>query len=507
MTLLPLRVRHRIAVAALVAVGAVAPVPAGAQAADAPDSFSIDTAATGMLIEVSAPAALPLDVLAGVAYAQVGVNSQPRIQSTASPLFVPLLQDVGLLGGTSGVLGIGVRLVPGLVVGLPTLIGLAPLPIDAGLLPLEPLAEFATSLPVPAVPPLGCTANLPDEPREVECGGGAQDFFGFRVGAASARSVAEGDIEDPSTLSSRSDASVAGVAPSGGQPIAAVSAAAMGATAEGGIVEGRATTTASASVADLDLAGQFKLGAVKARYAGATAGSAETFEEALDCDIVGAELAGQSIALGTESLTIPGQEIGLPLGDALAGLAGGLAELGGQIGAADIGTVTITPNPAPVVEVSEDGTAVERRFGCLEIRYRILTSGTDVRLTLGNIAVSLNAANDQAFSPEGDLGTDVAGDGATVDFGGSGGSVDLGGGSDLGGGPVDGPTGGDFSLPDVPEAGGEAPPLSDKPFASAVQAAGWGIDGGWLAPFALLALAIPLLTKARTFAPTRPLRR
>src|SRR3546814_4473142 len=100
-----------------------------------------------MLIEVSAPAALPLDVLAGVAYAQVGVNSQPRIQSTASPLFVPLLQDVGLLGGTSGVLGIGVRLVPGLVVGLPTLIGLDPLPIDAGLLPLDPLAEFATSLP------------------------------------------------------------------------------------------------------------------------------------------------------------------------------------------------------------------------------------------------------------------------------------------------------------------------------------------------------------------------
>ncbi|WP_255970276.1 hypothetical protein, partial [Klebsiella pneumoniae] len=85
--------------------------------------------------------------------------------------------------------------------------------------------------------------------------------------------------------------------------------------------------------------------------------------------------------------------------------------------------------PAPLVEVSEDGTAVERRFGCLEIRYRILTSGTDVRLTLGNIAVSLNAADDMAFSPGGDLGTDVAGGGATVDIGGSGGGVDLGGGS------------------------------------------------------------------------------
>ena len=501
MTRSPIRLRYRIAMAALVAVGVVAPVPAGAQAA-APDSFSIDTAATGMLIEVSAPAALPLDVLAGLAYAQVGVNSQPRIQSTAAPLFVPLLQDVGLLGGTSGVLGIGVRLVPGLVVGLPTLIGLDPLPLDPSAVPVDPLADLATSLPVPSAPPLGCTSNLPDEPRNAECGGGAQDFFGFRVGAASARTVAEGDTEDTSTLSSRSDASVSGVAPSGGQPLAAGSAAAMGATAEGGIVEGRATTTASASVSGFDLGGQFKVDSVIARYAGATAGAAETFQEALGCDISGAEMAGQRVALGTESLTIPGQEIGVPLADALAGLVGGLAGQGGQLGPADIGTVTVTPNPEPVVVLSEDGTAVERRFGCLEIRYRILASGTDVRLTLGNVAVSLNAANDQAFS-SGDLGG--AGDGATVDLGGSAGSVDLGGESAL-----DVPTGsaGDgFTLPEVPEAGGEAPPPSDQPFASSVRSAGWGIDGGWMAPFTLLALAIPVLTRARTFAPTRPIRR
>ncbi|HET7718972.1 MAG TPA: hypothetical protein VFK43_03320, partial [Acidimicrobiales bacterium] len=344
--------RHRLAIAVLVTLGATAPVPAGAQVASAPDSFSIEAAATGMLIEVSAPAALPLDVLAGLSYAQIGINSQPRIQSTASPLFVPLLQDVGLLGGTSGVLGIAVRLVPGLVVGLPTLIGLEPLPIDPTLLPVEPLAELATTLPVPDAPPLGCTSNLPAEPREAECGGGAQDFFGFRVGAASARTVADGDTEDLSTLTSQSDASVAGVAPSGGQPLAPISAAAMGATARGAIVEGRATTTASASVGGLDLAGQFRLSGIEARYAGATAGTAETLEEQLACDLVGAELAGQKIALGTESITIPGQQIGNPLAAALGALSG---LPGARLGPADLGQVTITPNPAPVVEVAEDG--------------------------------------------------------------------------------------------------------------------------------------------------------
>jgi len=506
MTRPPLRLRHRIAVAVLVAIGAVAPVPAAAQVAAAPDSYNIRSAATGMVIEVSAPAALPLDVLAGLSYAQVGVSSQPRIQSTAAPLFVPLAQDLALLGGTSGVLAIGIRLLPGLVVGLPTLVGLEPLPADPSSVPVEPFAQLATSLPLPSPPPLGCTSNLPDEPREAECGGGAQDFFGYRVGASSARTEADGDPEDTSTLSSRSDASVAGVAPSGGQPLAPMSAAGMGATAQAAIVEGRAVTTASASVSGLDLAGQLRVASVEARYAGATGGTAETFEEAFGCDVVGAELGGERVELGTESVTIPGEEIDLPLADALGELVGPAGAPGGQLGPADIGNITITPNPEPLEEVSDDGTAVERRFGCLEIRYRIPASGTDVRITLGNVAVSLNAANDEAFSVGGDGGSiDVGGDGLSADLGGGGGgSVDLGG----GGGSLDGPAGGDgFALPEVPEAGGEAPPPSERPFATTVESAGWGIDGGWMAPFALLALATPLLTKARTFAPTRPLRR
>lgn len=500
---------HRFALAVVVVLAGVQPVPAQAQAATSPDSFAIDTAATGMLIEVSAPAALPLDVLAGLSYAQVGVN-RTGVRSAASPLFVPLVQDVALLGGPSGVLGIGARLAPGLVVGLPTLVGLDPLPVDPSIVPVEPLASFLTGLPVPPIPPLGCTSAIPENPpidlREAECGGGAQDFFGFRVGAASARTVAEGEVEDPSTLASRSDSSVAGISPSGGQPFAPFSAAAMGATADGRILEGRAVTTASASVGSLDLAGAFGFESVEAAYAGAVGGTAETLEESVECNIVGAEFGGQAVKLGTDSLTVPGQELELPSGGGIGSVADLLGRLGGQLGPVDIGNVTITPNPEPVAEVSEDGTSVLRRFACLEIRYRILTSGTDVRITLGNIAVSLNAQSDTPFSPDGGGGTDVAGDGG--DFGGG---TDLGdGGIDLGGSPpslTGGGGGDDFALPETPTAGGEAPEPSEEPFATSVSAAGWGIDGGWLAPFALLALSLPLLARARTFAPApRPTR-
>jgi hypothetical protein len=50
-------------------------------------------------------------------------------------------------------------------------------------------------------------------------------------------------------------------------------------------------------------------------------------------------------------------------------------------------------------------------------------------------------------------------------------------------------------------------PLQAEPFATTASTAGWGVDGGWMAPFAFLALSLPLLARARTFAPAlRPTR-
>ncbi|MDY7106009.1 MAG: hypothetical protein S0880_32890 [Actinomycetota bacterium] len=433
----------------------------------------------------------------------MGINSQPRIQSTAAPLFVPLAQDTALLGGTSGVLAIAVRLAPGLVVGLPTLVGLDPLPVDPSLVPVDPVADVVSDLPLPSPPPLGCTSNLPDDPQEAECGGGSQDFFGYRVGAASARTVAEGDTDDRSTLASRSDASVADVSPSGGQPLMPVRFATLGATAEGGIIDGRAVTTASAAVSGLDVAGQFTLDAVEANYSGAAGGTAESLDEAFECRLAGAAMGGERIDLRTDALTILDDDVPLPLGEALGALSGAVAGGGGEVGPADIGNVVITPNPEPVTEVSADGTSVRRRFGCLEIRYRIKTSGTDVRLTLGNVAVSMNAFVDEPFAAESTdstESTDSFEDAAPV----AGTDVQNAG---LGGGP---PASGDsqLALPAPPTAGAQAPEPSEQPFVRSInRTAGWGIDGGWMAPFALLALSIPLLAKARTFAPVpRPTR-
>ena len=497
------RWRRSILASSLIAMS-VMPVPASAQTVEAPDSYSVQAAGTGLLIEVSAPAALPLDVVAGIAYAQVGVNSQPRVQSTAAPVFVPLTGSLGLLGGTSGVLSVVIRLLPGLVVGFPSLVGLDPLPVDPSLLDVGPVADAAADLPLPAPPELGCTSQYPDEPREVECGGGVQDLLGYRVGAASARSSSAGVEDDPSSLSSRSDARAVGITPGATLPLLPISAGAVAATSESKVIDGRITAVSSAGVSDLDLAGLLEIESVQASFSGALGGTADSLQEQFECNIVGARAGGQDLELGTDAITIGGEDTAVG-GGAVEGVVNDLLGLlGGEVGPADLGTITVLPNPEPVTEISDDGTALSRRFGCLEVRYRNVTSGTDVRLTLGNVTVAMTAVNDEPFAPA------PASEGSSPSAPSGSSAVASGGGglSTTGGGPAPSAPSSDASesaLPAAPDPGSAAPSPVPETFIRTASIPGWGIDGGWLAPFALLALAIPLLVKSRrlTFSTSR----
>jgi hypothetical protein len=474
------------------------PVQGQTPGADAPDSFNVDIAATPLLIEISAPAALPLDVLAGIAYSQVGVNSQPRIQSTAAAAFVPLLSDVGLLGGPAGVLATVVRLGPGLVVGIPTLFGLDPIPVDPSTVEVGPLAELVNGLPIPDAPPLGCTSYLPGTPSEAECGGPVQDFFGFRLGAGSARTVSEGDEADPASLASRSDASVVGLGPTSDASLIPFEAGTVASTAESKVVDGRITASAVGQVGEIDIGGALTISGVKTSFAAAMGGTAETLQQTpLSCEVGAVRLAGQRIALDQGGITLGGTSAPSPA-DPLVDV---LTEILGSVGAppeiADFGSITITPNPPPISEVSEDGSQLSHRFGCLEIRYRIAASGTDVKLTVGHLAVTMSAFTDAPLA-EPTAGQDGAGAS----------SPDIGAGTNLPPAASSGEAGlSDLGLPELGEAGSNAPPASDEPFSNTSgesETAGWGIDGGWFAPFSLLAMSLPLLARSRRLALSRP---
>ncbi|MDP1820571.1 MAG: hypothetical protein Q8K58_11880 [Acidimicrobiales bacterium] len=491
--------KHRI-----VAVGTVClllatiepgPVQAQTAGAEAPDSFNVDIAATPLLIEISAPAALPLDALAGIAYSQVGVNSQPRVQSTAAPAFVPLASDVGLLGGPAGVLSTVIRLAPGLVVGIPTLFGLDPIPVDPSTVNVGPLAQLANGLPIPNAPPLGCTSYFPDVPREAECGGPVQDFFGFRLGAGSARTVSEGDEADPASLASRSDASVVGLGPTADLPLVPFRAGTVASTAESKVVDGRITASAVGEVEEIDIAGGLTISGVKTSFAAAMGGTAETLQQTpLSCEVGAVRLAGQRIALDQDGIILGDTSTPSPADPLVDIVTDVLGSVGAPPEVADFGSITITPNPPPISEVSDDGTQLSHRFGCLEIRYRIAASGTDVKLTVGHLAVTMSAFTDAPLAGlTGDEGA------STPDFGDSTNVPSATSGAELGLS--------DLGLPELTEPGSNAPPASDEAFSNTSGeslAVGWGIDGGWFAPFSLLAMSLPLLARSRRLALSRP---
>ena len=297
---------------------------------------------------------------------------------------------------------------------------------------------------------------------------------------------------------SRSDASASGITPGASSPLAPVEAGAVVATSESRIIDGRITAVSSAGASDIDIAGQLSIESVQASFSGALGATAETLGEAFECNISGVRSGGQEIEIGTDAITLAGDDT--PVGDLGGVLNDLLGNLGGEAGPADFGTVTITPNPEPVAVISDDGTSLERRFGCLEVRYRNITSGSDVTLTFGNVTVSMTAFVDEPFS----AGPVADGGGSTTTPApvGTGASTgDLGG---DGGGSLD--TGGvEQALPEVPEAVSSAPQPAADAFLETSSIAGWGIDGTWLAPFSLLALSIPFLVKSRrlTFSTDR----
>ncbi|HEX4979565.1 MAG TPA: hypothetical protein VFV35_05825 [Acidimicrobiales bacterium] len=478
----------------------------GSTSSDAPATFNMRASALPVDVAISAPTALPLDVGAGLAYSGVSVNSQPLIVSEAAPVYVPLLGALGLLGGPSALFGIVAGLGPALVVGVPTLFGLPPLPVDPTLLPLAQILAPAAGLPVPTPPALGCFSYYPGEPHEASCGGPIQNVLGFEGKGASAATKSEGDPEDPASLRSESSAAVLGIDPAEGNTLAPFSAGLARSAASARIVEGRAEAGAATSVSDIEIAGVLRIPSLDTSVAAALDGTKDRAEvEERRCSLAGATIGGIPIEFRPDGFVIADQAtLPVPLGAATQLVNRLLEQASIVIGAgpADPGVLQITPYPGETSTLAPDGTEFTTQFGCLEIRYRIPVSGTDVKITLGKIAMRMGAFAAEPFDDSGFSAGDT-GESESTDLGGS---IDTATGStDLGGDPIDtslsGSVGGD--PPSPPEPGAGAPRPSSESFetsSSPISTATWGFDGGWLAPYALLALAIPILAKARRFS-------
>jgi hypothetical protein len=467
-----------IAGVAAISPGAQAQVTSGGQA---PDTFDVDASAAPIVVAVSAPSVLPLDVTAGVGFSGAKLNSQPKGTAEAAPGYVPLLDALPLLGGTGALPQIGARLLPGLLLGFPTILGLPPLPIDPALVP----APDVPVLPVPALPPVGCSASTPGDPEPIRCGGPTQDVLGFEVGAASGTASAKGDPADVSTLRVDSAVRSAGFGPSPSNTLLPLSVEGIASSATSYIEDGRVVGAVSTKVLDLSIAGLIKIPAMETSLSAALDGTRENAAVRGErCTITGATIAGVPVSIDGDGIHIVDED--LPLG-ALLGAANDLVQTTlGQLGVtlktvagqADPGTARAEAFPGEV-QLSEDGTELAASLGCREVGYSIPTSGTNIKLSFGVAQVKMQAFGSATAAPS---GANLAGESGSV-----------------GSGITSPEAGSGLSLdPLVPSAGAAPPPAAPIPGVGAVvpsdvpfQEVGFGWKVPY-SPFAIFALALPL---------------
>lgn len=442
--------------------------PVSTASNNGPDDWDVSAGSLPVAIQASIPPVLPIDVGTGIGFAGVEASSLPLVLASVGPVYAPVIDALGLLGGTGAVPGILLKLIPSLLLGGPTIFGLPPLPIDPGLLPQPPPIPF----PSPELPVVQCTANFPGDPREVTCGGPQQSAFGSRVRALSGTARVEGDASDTDTLDATASVRGAGLEPDAGATIAPISAGVLNATTsvrtEGQAIE--AGTSVEVSGIDL-LAGLIQVDAVRTSVAGSLTGRpGEAAVNIQPCEVAGVRIAGIPVQLGADGATLDTTGVPLPLGDLLgelAGLVGQLTQLEEPLRQLsipiDVGRVTIRALPPQAPVVADDGTRIEARATCLEVTYTIAASGTSIRLGIGQSSLSMSAFRSDGSGsgpPSGSIdgGSPIAGP-----------PIGVGGPPDLG--PLPAPV----VTPVAPEPGSGAPPPSSTPVLRtvAVQAPDW----------------------------------
>jgi len=461
-----------------------------------------------VFIAASAPSALPLDAEVAVARSAAKLNSQPTGMSEASPGYVPLYGALPLLGGVGALPAIGARIVPGLIVGLPTVLGLPPIPVDPTVIPAPPVPN----LPSPDLPPIECFATAPGSDPPTTCGGPSQDLLGFRMGAGSGSVSGAGSSDDISTLKVEASVRGAGFSPTTASALLPLSIGGIASAASSFVKDGRITAGASNAITDLSIGGTVKIPSLKTSISVALDGTAANASvQSERCTVSGATIAGVPVSIDGDGVHLVKSSTALgPVRDQLnATIQGALAKLGLTLkavsGTADPGTGSTTTFPGSLT-LAADGTKLSATLSCLQVTYKVPTSGTVVAVTFGTANIEAQAFTAESTTSSGGGPTPTtpfsssssgtsSGTGGTPSFSSSGGSDASGSGGSSG-------SLGAVPPPPAPTPGGTAPAPSATTFVRA--GFGWSIP---YPPFAILALAFPAIIWGRRSQPLRSILR
>jgi hypothetical protein len=375
-----------------------------------PDQWDVKVNSLPVLLRVSVPPALPLEVTAGVGFAGIQTSTQPLTLSTAAPVYAPIIDALGLLGGVGAVVPIATKLVPSLIAGFPTIFGLPPTPIDPGLFPpLPPL-----TLPSPPLPVVQCTAFFPGDPHEVTCGGPAQSLAGFEFAASSGTATTMGDANKPDTLAAESAARVAGLRASSGNTLTPISIGGVASAAQQSVQGPAVFGSTSVSLTDINLFGVIAIKELRDSLSASLTG--RPGEQALQrevCNISGLTVAGVPMTIGTEGLHVADQSLLTTLGSSLSGAVSAVLAIGNTSVTKlslplDVGQLEITLLPPTNPTIGDDGNRIEAAASCLQVRYFIPASGSALTVVLGQSTLSMSARRLQPFQPASGSGGSTA---------------------------------------------------------------------------------------------------
>lgn len=398
----PHRVRRSVgaAVGALVIAGLpiVAP-PAEAQApiSELPDSYQMAATAKPFSLSLSAPAVLPIFVDVGLGVSSAQLNNQPYAMADAAPLSIPLLGALDLLGGPEALVR---DFLPEILIGIPSLWGGDPLPLDPETVIPPEVTTYLNELLAIGIPKLraaSCTAFWPQEPRQVECGNPVSILDAIRIkefngkagnaalpGNAKAVSThAESDIREIAS------ADAGGILPS--FKVGRISSYAFG-KPEGALLTGGA----GVKIEDINVLGLLEIDSVETSMRASRSGEEGSgVSELKPCEVKGLKLFGMPAKVTDHGLEF-GEDLGL-LGSVARRLFG--EDENGEDFAEKVQAALKKAGVSFEVRgtrssLSEPGgSSVEMNGACVSVGIDIPVSSTQIKINIGDVGMRMSASN------------------------------------------------------------------------------------------------------------------
>lgn len=360
--------------------GAQSTTTSPAPAAVSPGSYTVEATADPVLLEASLPTVLPLDVALGLAHSGVKIDNQPLVVVDTAPLYLPLIGALGILGGTAGLTDLVTKLLPNIIVGLPTIIGQPGFKLDPAQIPIPKIPDLS-KVPFEKT---ACVAYFPGTPHEASCGGVVRNLAGTTVRQAAGQASSTGDIDDRASLQAQATTKVVGLTNS----ILPISVGSLSSSVSSKVVNGQITATTSIELTDVDVLGMLQFSRVTAGSTAALGGvpGSSSFRQD-QCSMTKARVAGHAVSIEADGVRVTES------GSGDVSVRSAQLEVDKLLGTLG---VKVRPGKTSSPEVSPEGTSFSSMIDCVEISWSSPVSGSRARVVVGQNMLKLSASEPEA---------------------------------------------------------------------------------------------------------------